>query len=215
MDVPAPLRAAVRKGLDYALEARLAPHYERHLVDECRYRTHQVLADELALLTPARGRFVDLGAGSGLVGKAIVARKVAVDLVAVDISPAMLELIDVPGYVEKHVADGAATPFDDSTFDGALAAGLLEHIVDPTRLFQEVARIVRPRGVFLFSYPPNESGATELFDAEQGLVSHDARSMVVELKSAGFDVTKEVDFAAYLNGSRGAAMQRLIVARRR
>jgi predicted TPR repeat methyltransferase len=215
MGVPAPLRAAVRKGLDYALEARLAPHYERHLVDGCQYRTHQILADELAQLAPGRGRFVDIGAGSGLVGKALAAQKLAVDLVAVDISPAMLELIDVPNYIEKHVADGAATPFADASFKGALAAGLLEHITDTTSLFREVARIVEPHGVFLFSYPPNDAGATELFDAEQGLVSHDARCVIVELKNAGFDVAKEVDFTAYLNGSRGAAVQRLIVGRRR
>src|SRR5436190_12333228 len=65
------LDTAVRRGLAYALEPRLAPHYERHLVEECHYRTHEILASELAALAPRPGLFVDMGAGSGLVGKAI------------------------------------------------------------------------------------------------------------------------------------------------
>jgi predicted TPR repeat methyltransferase len=215
MGVPAALHAAVRKGLGYALEARLAPYYERHLVDECGYRTHQMLADELVALAPERGVFVDLGAGSGLVGKAIAARHLAIDLAAVDISPPMLELIDSPSYLEKHVADATATPFGNASVQGALAGGLLEHVEDPRSLFVEVARIVRRAGLFLFSYPPNHTGSTELFDAEQGLVSHDCENLVAELKIVGFDVAKEIEFPAYRNGSRGVAIQRLIVAHRR
>jgi ubiquinone/menaquinone biosynthesis C-methylase UbiE len=215
MGVPAALNSAVRKGLDYALEARLAPHYERHLVEECRYRTHEILADELALLEPIRGRWVDIGAGSGLVGKAIAARQSGIELVAVDISPAMLELIEVSSYVEKHVADGTAMPFPNASFQGALAAGLLEHVAEPRNLFIEVARVVRPAGFFLFSYPPNHEGTTQLFDAEQGLLSHDTAQIGAELNDAGLAMKKELDFPAYFNGSRGVAMHRLVVAHRR
>src|SRR5260221_7721360 len=147
MGAPEALRTAVRRGLAYALEARLAPFYERHLVEECHYRTHEVLAGELARLAATAGLFVDIGAGSGLVGRALVARGLALDLVAVDISRAMLELIDLPAYVDKHVADCTKVlSFAAASFDGALAAGLLEHIADPPAFFGEVARIVRPGG---------------------------------------------------------------------
>lgn len=212
MSVPEALQVAVRRGLAYALEPRLAPHYERHLVEACQYRTHELLAGELAAQGAPPGLFVDLGAGTGLVGKAIVARGLAQDLVAVDISRAMLDLIDVPAYVARHVADCTLTPFADASFDGALAGGLLEHIVEPSILFVEVARIVKPRGLFLFSFSPNDAGETELFDAEQGLVSHDAERIGRNLSEAGMKVLKEIDYPAYLNGSRGAALQRVVIA---
>ena len=148
------LRTAVESGLAYALEPRLAPHYERHLVDECHYRTPEILACELAALRPTPGLFVDAGAGSGLVGKTLLSRGIAISLVAVDISRAMLELIDSPAYIAKHVVDCTRTPFDDTSFDGALAAGLLEHIVDPDAFFLEIARVVRPGGSSCFHFLP-------------------------------------------------------------
>jgi ubiquinone/menaquinone biosynthesis C-methylase UbiE len=155
-----------------------------------------------------------MGAGSGLVGKALFARGLALDVVAVDISPAMLELIEVPAYVEKLVADCAATPFADASFEGAFAAGLLEHIVEPPAFFVEVARIVKPRGLFLFSFPPNRTGRTELFDPEQGLVSHDIERIAAGLAEAKMIVHEQIDYPAYLNGSRGPVWQRLVIARR-
>src|SRR3954467_14399880 len=80
MGTPEALRTAVERGLAYALEARLAVHYERHLVEECHYRTHEILALELATLAPPPGRFVDMGAGTGLVGKAVASRGLGLDL---------------------------------------------------------------------------------------------------------------------------------------
>ncbi len=214
MTAPDALQAAVQRGLAYALEPRLAPHYERHLVEECHYRTHEIMARELAALVSPVGLFVDVGAGSGLVGKALVARGLELDLVAIDISPAMLDLIDAPAYVAKHVADGSAMPLGDASFDGALAAGLLEHIVDPSALFREVARVVKPRGIFLFSFAPNQDGQTQLFDAEQGLVSHDAQRIEESLAAAGMRTDNDIDYAAYVNGSQGPALQRLVIAHR-
>jgi predicted TPR repeat methyltransferase len=217
MSVPEALHAAVSRGLAYALDPRLAAHYERHLVEECRYRTHEVLADELSAfdaLGPNPALFVDLGAGSGLVGEAIAARNRALELVAVDISAAMLELIDAPIYVAKHAVDCGTTGLGDASFDGALAAGLLEHIVEPEVVFREVARIVKPSGLFLFSFAPNRTGTTELFDAEQGLVSHDSERIGRSLVEAGMRLEKQIDYAAYLNGSQGPATQRLVVAYR-
>jgi len=212
MGTPEALRTAVERGLAYALEARLAVHYERHLVEECHYQTHEILARELAALAPPPGLFVDMGAGTGLVGKAIASQGLELDLVAIDISGPMLELIRAPVYVAKHIVDCTETPFADASFDGALAAGLLEHLVEPSALFREVARIVEPGGLFLFSFPKNETGRTELFDAEQGLVSHDAQRIAASLAEAGLRALKEMDHPAYLNGSMGVTSHRVVIA---
>src|SRR5215510_2631716 len=76
-------------GLAYALDERLAPHYERHLVEDCRYRSPDVVAEALRELG-ASGLWLDIGAGTGLVGKATLRAGLAVELVALDVSPAML-----------------------------------------------------------------------------------------------------------------------------
>ncbi len=203
----------VRRGLIYALEGRLAPHYERHLVQDCHYRTPQVLAEALAGVAPVRGQWLDLGAGPGLVGKAIVDRALALEFVAIDISETMLALIDCPAYVSRCVADCTGRlPFPDGSFDGAVAAGLLEHIVSPGRVFAEVARLLRPRTHFVFSFPPNWSGRTELLDAEQGLLSHDADSIRQCLDACGLRIAFEGDYPAYVNGSKGWLTHRLVVS---
>jgi predicted TPR repeat methyltransferase len=205
------LRADVRRGLAYALDERLAPHYERHLVRDCHYRTPSIIADTLRGLGAVRGRWLDAGAGSGLVGKAIAETGLPLELVAVDLSAPMLELIDCGTYVDRFVADCLVSlPFSDGAFDGAIAAGLLEHVVDAGRLLGNVARVIKPRGTLLFTFPPNETGRTEVFD--EGLVSHDGDAIRRAVDASGMLVIREVDYPAYLNGSKGWLTHRLVVA---
>ena len=220
------VRTAVRKGLDYALEARLAPHYERHLVDECGYRTPDEIAAALAecgSIAPTGGAatlrarnetplWLDIGAGTGLVGKAFDRHGLAVELVALDLSPAMLGLIDCPRYVGRTCADAAGVlPFADESFDGVLAAGLLEHVLDPEPLFRNAARVLRRGGGFAFTFPPNDHGRTELLGTDEGLVSHDPAAIRASLFSLGLSVTRELDYPAYAIGSRGWVTHHLVL----
>jgi predicted TPR repeat methyltransferase len=191
------------RGLAYAMDERLAPHYERHIVEDCRYRTPDVVAEALAALG-ASGLWLDIGAGTGLVGKAALRAKVSVELVAVDVSQAMLDLIETPGYVARHRADAAeGLPFDGARFDGVVAAGLFEHIADPARVLRHAARVVKPGGGFAFTFPPNDAGRTELFDADEGLFSHDASAMRALLASFGLETIRDETFPAYVSGSKG------------
>src|SRR5262249_35028513 len=126
----------------YALDARLAVHYERHLVGDCHYRTPEVVAEVLATLALEPGSLVlDLGAGTGLLGEAVARRRISTELWALDVAEPMLELIDAPIYVGRRCADATSNlPFPERTFDGVVAAGLLEHVADPSRVFRNSAR---------------------------------------------------------------------------
>jgi predicted TPR repeat methyltransferase len=202
------------RGLAYAMDERLAVHYERHLVEVCRYRTPGVVADALHGIA-ASGRWLDLGAGTGLVGKAARDGGLRLELVAVDVSRAMLDLIQVEGYVERHCADATlGLPFDDATFDGVVAAGLLEHVAEPAQVFRHAARVVKPGGAFAFTFPPSSAGRTELLDADEGLVSHDVDAMRAELASCGLTATHGITFVAYFLERTGWVTHHLLAGLR-
>lgn len=51
------------------------------------------------------------------------------------------------------VCDGTNIPFEDSTFDVILAEGVLEHVIKPELLVDEVYRTLKPKGLVLISTP--------------------------------------------------------------
>jgi len=54
-------------------------------------------------------------------------------------------------------ADVAKLPFKDATFDLVTANMVVEHLSDPVAQFQEISRVLKPGGRFLF-HTPNRSG---------------------------------------------------------
>jgi len=52
------------------------------------------------------------------------------------------------------VADAAAMPFADSSFDVAISTYTFEHLADPAGVLGEMRRIVKPGGEILISFPP-------------------------------------------------------------
>jgi SAM-dependent methyltransferase len=96
------------------------------------------------LLPPDAGRVLDLGAGTGKLTARLVER--GVDVVAVDLSPAMLDQLSaaLPG-VDARVGTAEAIPAADADFDAVLVAQAW-HWVDPRRAVPEIARVLRPAG---------------------------------------------------------------------
>jgi predicted TPR repeat methyltransferase len=211
----ATLQTEVERGLAYAMNPRLAPLYERHMVDDCHYRTPGIVADALVRFARPRGRWLDLGAGTGLLGKALSARSAAVELVAIDLSRAMLDRIEGSIYVARHVADATlALPFARGSFDGVVSAGLLEHVVRPRALMTNAVSVTKSGGAVLFTYLPNRSGYSERCPHQEGLVSHDVDSMRAEVERAGLSLVHEAEFPAYLIASRGWVVHHLMVGLR-
>jgi len=50
-------------------------------------------------------------------------------------------------------AAGTALPLRSASFDGVIASDVLEHIADDVAAAREIARVLRPGGVFIFSVP--------------------------------------------------------------
>lgn len=120
--------------------------------DELRsgFFTEAMRDDAIARATLPPGAIVaDVGTGTGFVLQGLL--PYAAQLVGFDASPEMLQvaaenLADAGDRVELRVADGAALPAEDDTFDAVFANMYLHHAPDPARAIAEMARILKPGG---------------------------------------------------------------------
>ena len=92
---------------------------------------------------------LDLGAGAGLSTWMNFKGKVT-KVWGIDPDPRVLtnRFLD-----EASVGTGEALPFVDGQFDVVIAHNVLEHLVHPKKVFQEVSRVLKPGGIFLVKTP--------------------------------------------------------------
>ena len=120
---------AVRAGYDTA-----APMWA-----EGPERLYAVLARALVASVPVAGRRVlDLGAGTGVAGRAALAGG-ASQVVAADLAPAMLRRSGPA--LHPVAADAAALPFRDGSFDVVVAAFCLNHMTSIVTGLREARRV--------------------------------------------------------------------------
>jgi ubiquinone/menaquinone biosynthesis C-methylase UbiE len=108
----------------------------------------------LALLEGVEGgTLLDAGCGPAVMTDVLLAS--GFDYRGIDRSEAMIAAArrryrddPRPGF---QVADVHALPFADDAFDVVLALGVLEYVADIEQVMDELARVLRPGGVFVFS----------------------------------------------------------------
>jgi predicted TPR repeat methyltransferase len=142
-----------------------APRFDRHLVEELRYRTPALLVGLLQRhLPPADGGagavldVLDLGCGTGLCGPLL--RPSARYLGGVDLSRAMLARAAVLE-VYDELACAGIVPFlqgGDRQWDVLAAADVLVYFGELDALFAAARRALRAGGVFAFSVEALEEG---------------------------------------------------------
>jgi SAM-dependent methyltransferase len=149
-----------------------------------------------ALGEAAPRRVLELGPGPGEFA-ARIRDELCAEVVAVDISPRLVELVCARG-IEAHVGDARALPFESGSFDAAAANWVLYHVPELDRALAELARVLRPGGRLVAVTNSNEHmgelwslvGRNEplSFGAENGaalLAGHFAR---VERRDVGGEV---------------------------
>ena len=101
----------------------------------------------------ARGsrRILDVGTGEGQLARLAVERGGAEFVVGVDPTQAQIAEAHRRGKGPFYARAGAAMlPFPDGSFDTVIACLVFEHIDDVDDAIAEVARVLQPRGSFLF-----------------------------------------------------------------
>jgi ubiquinone/menaquinone biosynthesis C-methylase UbiE len=155
---PTTLPSPRRSGTPDRNGSTAPPIYDLSYRDEVwRSRAYEDLCDRLALrafLGDASGDLVDLGAGFGRLADEYD----AFDTVTlVDASPTMIaaarQRVGADPRFSIVAADAARLPIPSQSVDVVVAVRLLVHLADPTEVFQEIARILRPGGILVVEFP--------------------------------------------------------------
>ena len=96
---------------------------------------------------------LDLGCAGGFMAEALAARGAQVtgiDPAAEAISAARAHARAQNLRIGYDVGVGEALPYEDSSFDAVVCVDVLEHVADLNKVLAEVARTLRPGGMFLF-----------------------------------------------------------------
>ncbi len=150
---------------------RWAPGYDCLLTTVFYQAIHQRLLDYVSL--PAQAQVLDLGCGTGKFLNRLAARFPDLRGLGLDLSPVMLRqarrknqhhprLIFCPGNAESIPSgDAKGTASAARQFDAVFNTISFLHYPDPQRVFQEIARVLRPQGKFyLADYSPRCLGSS-------------------------------------------------------
>lgn len=127
---------------EYADDARLRRRAAAFTGETAAADARVPLVEAVAAARPTR--ILEVGCGWGELAE-WVGRETGAEVVAVDLSPRMVELARERG-VDARIGDVQALPFADGEFDVAIAAWMLYHVPDLDRGVAELARVLRPGG---------------------------------------------------------------------
>jgi SAM-dependent methyltransferase len=204
------LRRAPAEYDDTFMDTMASAYLERTPWTELR------LAAVRDLVEPREGdRIVDLGCAAGAITHYL--STFGCDVVGVDAEERAVEKArQLFPQLEFVVADVAALPFDDGSFDKAVAADLVEHLDDETfdRMLAELRRVLRPGGTFTL-YTPNPKHLIERLKARDLVLAQnpthiglrDRGALRRRLEAAGFRIDRDEWRPSFFRGLR--ALERL------
>ena len=105
----------------------------------------------------------------------------------VDRSDHALEALAVRGGRTAR-AEGSL-PFPDGFFGAVLAFEVLEHVEDDETLLAEIARVLRPGGLFVMSTPVHRAKWSELDDACHHVRRDEPDQLFGKVKARGFEIS--------------------------
>jgi SAM-dependent methyltransferase len=124
------------------IDSTCYPEFKRNWDD-------QLFRKRILLYLRSDAAVLDLGAGAGIVEQ-MNFKGMAASVCGVDLDP---RVVGNPMLDEGRVANADGIPYEDARFDVVFSDNVLEHLDEPLQVFREVARVLKPGGVFLFKTP--------------------------------------------------------------
>jgi predicted TPR repeat methyltransferase len=189
----------------------IAPQFTEDQIDTMGYKGHILLAEAMRpALMPGRidHMILELGVGTGLLGPEM--RKVAAQIIGVDLSNAMLaeamRLRDAEGHKiydalikREMVAFMMQSP--QETYDIVMAANVLGYVGDVQPVFDQVARVLAKGGLFAFtaeSMPDTDEGGCR-FVPSGGHFKYTRGYLQLAAQKAGLSEISMTESAVYPN----------------
>lgn len=105
------------------------------------------------LVTRSESRILDVGCGSGVLGKILSEKGHIVD--GITISPDEYEIAKV--YLHKtfihNLETGLPPAIETQTYDYVICSHVLEHIVYPAKLLQDILKVLKHGGILIVALP--------------------------------------------------------------
>jgi predicted TPR repeat methyltransferase len=113
------------------------------------YQGPAVVAETVVSRQVDAGSVLDVGCGTGLVGRALRARGFAGRILGLDISQASLEIARQGGaYDSVEQANlQQRLPFEDDSVDALVCVGVMTYLPEVETVWREFARVARPGGL--------------------------------------------------------------------
>ena len=153
---------------------------------------------------------LDLGIGSGL--SSILFHRAGLRIYGLDGSREVLEVCAAKNFTEElkeHDLRQFPLPYDDRVFNHAVSVAVLNSFQDLAPLFAEVARVLKPGGMFAFTieeqkpgqkdrYPINRVEVDEQPDETAVMLFRHSQAYINQvLGQMGFEVLKTLEFVAF------------------
>ena len=113
------------------------------------YQAPEVVAQTVVSRQPEAGSALDVGCGTGLVGRALRARGFAGQILGLDISQSSLEIAQQCGAYDsvEHADLQQRLPFEDDSVDALVCVGVMTYLPEVEAVWREFARVARPGGL--------------------------------------------------------------------
>jgi len=125
-----------------------AQSYDDDLAAWC-YQGPTVVAETVVARHPAASSVLDVGCGTGLVGRVLRARGFAGRLLGLDISRASLDIAEQSGAYDalEHADLQQPLPVEDDSVDAVVCVGVMTYLPEVEVVWREFARVARPGGL--------------------------------------------------------------------
>lgn len=115
------------------------------------YQAPEVVAEQVVSRTPEMASVLDVGCGTGLVGRALRARGFSGQILGLDLSAASLDVARRCGAYDSLARADLQQPLPhaDDSVDALVCVGVMTYLPDVDAAWREFARVVRPGGLLV------------------------------------------------------------------